>query len=324
MKRFRKILVLAGGKDGGVAAVDQAADLAERSSAKVAVVDCVDRLPDMLDVAGTAAADSHQALVDRKLADLGRLAQTLRDRHVSVVYELMQGDVAEKVVDRVIREGHDLLIKSAEQPAGLAQRLFGTVGQRLMRKCPCPVWIIKTPVERRLNRILVAVDPTPIDEKRNPMNIKMMELSTSMAETNQCELHVVYVWPRWTEWSNSASGQTVGIAAEKAIVDGNSLQERMLEALVGRFRGGDHAFTTHLLKGDPGDTIANLAAKLNADLLVMGTVCRTNFKFFSIGNTAERVLDQVNCSVLTVKPDVFLSQMCAPSNEGINAAFTGI
>jgi nucleotide-binding universal stress UspA family protein len=41
------------------------------------------------------------------------------------------------------------------------------------------------------------------------------------------------------------------------------------------------------------------------ELLVMGTVCRTGVAGFLIGNTAEGVLDQINCSVLTLKPEGF-------------------
>jgi nucleotide-binding universal stress UspA family protein len=39
----------------------------------------------------------------------------------------------------------------------------------------------------------------------------------------------------------------------------------------------------------------------------MGTVCRTGIPGLIIGNTAERVLDVVDCSVLTVKPEGFVS-----------------
>ena len=37
----------------------------------------------------------------------------------------------------------------------------------------------------------------------------------------------------------------------------------------------------------------------------MGTVCRTGVAGFFIGNTAEKVLSEVNCSVLTIKPEGF-------------------
>jgi nucleotide-binding universal stress UspA family protein len=52
--------------------------------------------------------------------------------------------------------------------------------------------------------------------------------------------------------------------------------------------------------------------KRKIDLLVMGTICRTGIPGFIIGNTAEKVLDTINCSVLTVKPVGFVSPV-APS-----------
>ncbi|MCK7506615.1 MAG: universal stress protein [Desulfobacterales bacterium] len=51
--------------------------------------------------------------------------------------------------------------------------------------------------------------------------------------------------------------------------------------------------------------IPALAKRKGIELIVMGTVCRTGIAGFLMGNTAEMVLQQVNCSVLTVKPDGF-------------------
>jgi hypothetical protein len=39
----------------------------------------------------------------------------------------------------------------------------------------------------------------------------------------------------------------------------------------------------------------------------MGTLARTGIAGLFIGNTAEAVLHQVNCSVLTVKPEGFVT-----------------
>jgi nucleotide-binding universal stress UspA family protein len=37
----------------------------------------------------------------------------------------------------------------------------------------------------------------------------------------------------------------------------------------------------------------------------MGTVCRTGIAGFFIGNTAEKVLQEIDCSVLAIKPEGF-------------------
>ena len=63
----------------------------------------------------------------------------------------------------------------------------------------------------------------------------------------------------------------------------------------------------HLLKGDPADVIAEFAKTGRVDLIVMGTVARTGIAGLLIGNTAETILQRVDCSVLAVKPDGFVS-----------------
>jgi len=58
---------------------------------------------------------------------------------------------------------------------------------------------------------------------------------------------------------------------------------------------------------DVSKAIVSLAKNKNIDLLVMGTVCRTGVAGLIIGNTAEKVLNKVDCSVLTVKPEGFVT-----------------
>ena len=60
-----------------------------------------------------------------------------------------------------------------------------------------------------------------------------------------------------------------------------------------------------LKKGDPEDIIPRFVVSEGIDLVVMGTVARTGIAGFIIGNTAERLLQRLVCSVYAVKPDGF-------------------
>lgn len=84
------------------------------------------------------------------------------------------------------------------------------------------------------------------------------------------------------------------------------LSERMRERL------GTEAFDHlaprfHLRKGAATKVIPETAKELQADVLVMGTLARRGIAGLLIGNTAETILEQVQCSVLAVKPDGFAS-----------------
>ena len=63
----------------------------------------------------------------------------------------------------------------------------------------------------------------------------------------------------------------------------------------------------HLPKGSPRNEVPALAERLEVDLVVMGTVARTGISGFFMGNTAETILNRLNCSVLAIKPAGFVT-----------------
>ncbi len=79
----------------------------------------------------------------------------------------------------------------------------------------------------------------------------------------------------------------------------------MLDALLATHTDG--TAKVHVVKGNADWVIPRISKAEKIDLLVMGTVCRTGIPGFLIGNTAEKVLADVDCSVLTAKPEGFQS-----------------
>ena len=80
-----------------------------------------------------------------------------------------------------------------------------------------------------------------------------------------------------------------------------------LNDLIDRYDLSSIEHTIHLIKGEPEKIIPSLAIERNTNLIVLGTVARTGIVGLVIGNTAERILDTVDCSVLAVKPDGFIT-----------------
>ena len=63
----------------------------------------------------------------------------------------------------------------------------------------------------------------------------------------------------------------------------------------------------HLVKGWARKEIPDLVRRIGADLVVMGTVARTGIGGLLMGNTAEMILSQIDCSVLAAKPEGFVT-----------------
>ncbi len=72
-----------------------------------------------------------------------------------------------------------------------------------------------------------------------------------------------------------------------------------------RYPSNVEARRIYHLKGEAWQVVPEFAEKNRVDLIVMGTVGRTGVRGLIIGNTAEATLNQVQCSVLAVKPPGF-------------------
>ncbi|MFS1162379.1 universal stress protein [Aeromonas salmonicida] len=65
------------------------------------------------------------------------------------------------------------------------------------------------------------------------------------------------------------------------------------------------------MRGQAEHVIPQYVADHQIDILVMGTVARTGISGFFIGNTAENVVQKLECSLLALKPNGFVSPVMA-------------
>jgi nucleotide-binding universal stress UspA family protein len=85
------------------------------------------------------------------------------------------------------------------------------------------------------------------------------------------------------------------------------VHRRKLDDFVQRLGAVDVPLSVDIVKGDPGETILSLAKERRSDVVVMGTVGRSGIDGVIIGNTAEKVLNRIECSVLALKPPGFVT-----------------
>ena len=306
MRRFKSILFVADGGEGEKSVLARAVRLASANSAKLTLFAALD-------------ADSHQfndqetrsaveAINKVRLEERHKELESLRQEAVSehpqltVDVAVQTGTMALSVIRTVVVNHHDLVMKAAEGNTGKWKRLFGTGDQKLMRKCPCPVWIVKHSGERQIRRILAAVDLNPTEPDTESLARQIMELATSLATEEGSELHVVHVWRLAGE--TALRGRQIDTTDVDEIVQGiEAAHQSELDGLLKPYPYDKR--TVHLIKGQAEDVILDLAESLEVDLVVIGTVGRAGVPGLLIGNTAEEVLNAVDCSVLTLKPEGF-------------------
>jgi nucleotide-binding universal stress UspA family protein len=310
MKRFKKILLVSREGTGERATLARAVDLAKRNRAHLTLVEVVEEPPRELRMLVTAMppADLQKLVIKERKERLEAIVAPLVEDGVRAAATVLYGTPFLEIIRHVVRKKHDLVILTAEGRGGVKDRLFGSTSLHLMRKCPCPVWVMKPSRSRRYNRILAAVDPDPSDPERTALNVQILDLATSLAREEKSLLHVVHVW-RFPAETLARSGRTRTPKRELDVMlaEARDATRKSLGELLDGYTLEDLKHRIHLLEGEPRVVIPELALQERINLIVMGTVCRTGIPGFLIGNTAESVLQQVDTSVLTVKPEGFVT-----------------
>lgn len=220
-----------------------------------------------------------------------------------------------EIIRTVINENIDLVIKEAEQKDWL-DHLIGSNDMHLLRKCPCPVWLMQPNENPNYRNIMAAVDFTTdtAEDEKNNLNDEILNIASSLAISDFASLHLVnaYDIPEagfisiWAEKPEELERQLI----ESEYIQRRAKMASLLERLKNTLGSKSYNYlspNTHLLQGKAIQELPKFAQKLPAEIVVMGTVARSGIPGLIIGNTAESILSQLKCSVIAIKPKGFVS-----------------
>ncbi|WP_053143410.1 universal stress protein UspE, partial [Erwinia billingiae] len=217
----------------------------------------------------------------------------------------------EAIIQEVLNGRYDLVLKMAHQHDRLQAVVFTPTDWHLLRKCPCPVWMVKDQPWPEGGRAVVAVNLASEEPHHDPLNTKLVKETLELADlVNHTEVHLVGAYPI----------TPINIAIELPDFDPSVYNDAIrgqhllaMKALRQKF-SIDEKFT-HVDKGLPEEVIPNLAEHLDAGVVVLGTIGRTGISAAFLGNTAEQVIDHLRCDLLAIKPDGFTSPIELDDDE---------
>ncbi len=196
------------------------------------------------------------------------------------------------IVKLVLQLAADLVIVGKRSGPKHDGRLLGSVSRELLRNCPCAVWVVKPDGSADPATILAATD-------RSPVGRRVIEMAASLAAECGSELHIVHAL------SLPMSVQIQGDdAQEQFVAQGREAARAEITAQLPEPLRAAARF--HIGLTSPSNAILACVARLEPDLVVMGTISRAGIAGLLVGNTAERMLERLDCSLLTVKPADFV------------------
>jgi len=315
MKSFSNVLWVTDGKSENKLVIQRVLAVIKKFNSRLTLVHVIEEPPSELAIlSGKRRSEikkKRDDLLERQVkksnSSLLKIVATLKKNGVRANFEVVTGKEFVEIIRRVLRNKHDLVIKKAGIYDGLLKRAFGNEDIELMRNCPCPVLILQPKVGKDHPIILAAVDPDPLNSTRDAINKLILGYTLSIEQSfEKCEIHFIHAW----DINERALSRYGGQAEIKAM----SFRERqrrreLVDSFLDKYKWENNKPKIHILKGSPKKLIPKLANDLDAGLVIMGTVCRTGIPGLIIGNTAETVMNKLNCSILAIKPQNFVSMV---------------
>ena len=306
MNRFKNILFFADGVHEPSTALTRAINLAESNGARLTIVDVLEPVDVPNEIAVRFDVDLLDILKQRRLETLNSMIDPYQQPERLIYTKVLVGKPFIEIIRSVKKTGYDLVMKAARPPAGLSERLFGSTDMHLLRKCPCPVWVDRPGAKSSYTRVLAAVDI--LAEPRDNCSQLVMALSTSLAKRESAEPAIVHAWSLHGESMLRDGRFRLSQTELNLLLDSaESRHRRLFDELLAPYQLATKDSSVYLIKGEAAPTIREVAEKLEADVIVMGTVGRSGIPGLFIGNTAEEVLQTTHASVLAVKPESFTS-----------------
>ena len=204
-----------------------------------------------------------------------------------------------RIIQRVQSENYDMVLVGTHGHSGLRRLMVGSTAQRLVRHCPAPVWVVKPQRRAPPKAILTAVDFSDASQRA-------LVAADAIARRSGAELHVMHI----VDDSILAAALDAAFdIPEPPKRDVNRVMHERLAHFIAEH--APHAQNVHLriAWGTPWARIARFAKRIKADVVVLGAIGRSGIPNLLLGNTAERVLQAAECSVLAVKPAGFVSHV---------------
>ncbi|MDO6527238.1 universal stress protein UspE [Motilimonas sp. 1_MG-2023] len=308
MVKFRNILVVIDPTKEEQAALSRAAYICQKEeNAKLklflSVYDFSFEMTTMLSLEEREAMRS--SVIAQQMDWLEELAAPYRNQGLLIDTKVIwHNRPFESIIQETLDFGHDLVVKATHHHPKLQSVIFTPTDWHLLRKCPEPLLLVKKHDWPENGTILAAINATAEDDEHLALNDKITNEALDVAKMINAHVSVVNAYP----------STPMNIALElpdfNPVEYRDAIKERHQQML--QKHGEKHSIPLdrqHVIEGLAEDVIPLIAEELDAELVVLGTVGRTGLSAALIGNTAEHLIDSLNCDLLALKPHDYVSPL---------------
>jgi universal stress protein E len=308
MKKIRKILCLIDPTSSQQPAMNKAAWLASAIGAEIELFVCLYGETHVGDqqIDSIGLQEVRKQISEPIRQRLEEYALTLRQRNLQVTVSL---DFDRPLYEGIVRHAQacdaDVVFKDTHHHTAINRALMTNTDWNLIRQCPIPLWLVRSTTVPQLGVIVAAIDPMHHHDKPAALDDRILLMGQSLAKSTGAELHAFHSYNPALALAdaNANAYLPVSLPYDEIKKDMRAKHGARFSEIVDFHEIANNR--RHLLSGQTSEELPILADKLGADLVIMGAVARSRWQHLFIGATAERILEDLPCDLLIIKPDLF-------------------
>ena len=266
----KKILVVFDPTTDAQHALDRAALIAQHEGNEIHLFSCIyAELPESDDESGEIAR-----LLVAQNEILDSAVAPLIEKGIRATTEVeWDKDWYQAVVRASARSGADAVLKASHKHSA-TQRLFKkTSDWTLIRQCDCPVLLVKGEAVSEGRKVLAAVDLRGDKDSYEDINANILDFCRRFVDAEHSEVHFI------NAHKDLSTRPDRGSMIRACGVEGDKV---------------------HIKMGEASKAIVETAKELDANLVVIGNSARSGLSAAVNSNTAEKILDELECDLLTM------------------------
>ncbi len=198
--------------------------------------------------------------------------------------------------------GADLIVVGATGSGPFAAELLGSTADRVLRKAPCPILIVRGELPVPPRRVLAPVDLSTLSGDSFCCGLQMLAQLAGNAEVQVRAVHALSLldalaFRQRTKTSVEQASEHVAAQLQRFVLENRPDLSFPVE--------------TTVLPGEPRFEILREMEEHPVDLLILGTHGRGGMDRLVLGSVASTVSRKAPCSVLVISPEAALEESFA-------------
>ena len=304
MYRSENVLVVVDFRQSEHHALPRAIELAKQFGSRLTVITCVyqkivEFIPEHSNISRSQIEAEAKAHYEDKMRDLlSELSGVdVGNEHAANFEVVWNKNFQLGLTEYINKNSFDLIVKTAHSHAGLERLFFTPTDWHLLRDTETNILFVKNGVWPSNTTILGSINVETDDPEHLRLNKEIVSTAVELANSCSSTARILNVFP----WSSANLERFKYLFENKsqfvAIKDAHAIE-------VGRFVEDYPQLKDEIIIAeglDPQDTIPEIVKSTFCGLLIIGCVRRKGLAGWVIGNTVEKILDDISCEVLVLK-----------------------